>query len=311
MQMINTIGVIGAGSVGSALISFLCPAYKDNFYLLATGDRAGRLRDNGISVNNQTLKPQVYSDPGQNVSLDLLLIVVKSYSLDQVIEDIRPLISSNTILLPLLNGITATDRLREAFPDNRVLYGILLRTDAHRTGHKVYFTTSGEVQLGYADNTNPAPEVTETCEFLRSAGIRANIYQDMRRTQWRKWMLNTGAGQAAVEIGVECGYFGQVDEIVEIMRLCMDEILALAKAEGVRLTEQDRDEIIELLIDYPAHKKMSMLQDVEAGRPIEIEEYAGTVVRLGKKHGIPTPVNYLFYLAITARKKVHALGKHI
>ena len=70
------------------------------------------------------------------------------------------------------------------------------------------------------------------------------------------------------------------------MKMLMDEILELAWAEGVNLTEEDRDDIIEILVNFPPDKKMSMLQDYEAGRPIEIDEYAGEVIRLGRKHGI-------------------------
>lgn len=309
--MIKNIGMVGAGSVGSMLISYMYQADKEHFYLLAKGDRAVRLAEKGVSINECTMKPMVYSDRSQNVSLDLLIIAVKNYSLDVVMEEIKDLITDDTIILPLQNGITATDRLQNAFPHNRVLYGIILRTDAHRTGHKVYFTTSGEMQIGYADNTVVAPEVQEVYETLKATGINVRIYKDMRRTQWRKWLLNTGASQAAVEVGVECGYFEQVDEIMELMKLCMDEILELAKAEKVNITEEDRDEILELLKHYPPHKKMSMLQDLEAGRPIEIDEYAGVVVELGKKHGIPTPVNTVIYLAIKAREKVDAMRKHI
>lgn len=309
--MIKNIGMIGAGSVGSMLISYLYQADREHFYLLARGERAKRLRNNGVSVNDQTLYPQIYSDEGQKIALDLLIVAVKNYSLDAVLEDIRDLISKDTIILPLLNGITATERIQERFPENRVLYGIIMRTDAHRTGHKVFFTTMGEMQIGYADNRVVAPEVQAVYEAMKAAGINVRIYQDMRRTQWRKWMLNTGASQVAVEVKVECGYFEQVEEIVELMRLCMDEIVELAKAEQVNITVQDRDEIIEMLLHYPAHKKMSMLQDLEAGRPIEIDEYAGVVVELGKKHGIPTPVNNVIYLAVKAREKVDAMRKHI
>ena len=253
--MRKNIGVIGAGSVGSVLISHLFPAYPDNFYLLATGNRAERMRKNGLSINDQTLKPQIYSDRAQNVSLDLLIVAVKSYSLDSVIDDIRPLIQPETIILPLLNGITATERLQSYFPDNRVLYGVMIRTDAHRTGHKVYYTTKGEIQLGYAYNDPVKPEVEQVRRLLADAGLNANIYEDMRRIQWRKWMLNTGGSQAAVEIGVECGYFEQVDEIVEIIRLCIDEIVELAKAEKVNITAVDRDDIIQFLLGYRPTKK--------------------------------------------------------
>lgn len=309
--MIETIGLIGAGSVGTALISYLQRAYADHFYLLARGERAKRLAHNGISVNDCTMYPKIYSEKTQDVKINLLIISVKCYSLNSVMEDIRGLIDEDTILLPLLNGIMATERLREAFPNNRVLYGVMLRTDAHRTGHKVYFTTSGEVQFGYEDNRVVAPEVQAVYERLKAAGINVKIYEDMRRTQWRKWLSNTGGSLAAVEVGVECGYFTQVEEIVDIIRLSMDEILQLAAAEKVNLTEKDRDEMLDILLHYPAHKKMSMLQDVEAGRPLEIDEYAGTVVQLGRKHGIATPVNDILYKTIKAREKVDALRKHI
>lgn len=309
--MVKNIGMVGAGSVGSMLISYLYQWDREHFYLLAKGERAKRLREKGVSVNECTMMPQVYSDPKQNVSLDLLIIAVKTYSLDEVMEQIKDLIQKDTIILPLENGITATDRLKACFPENRVLYGIVLRTDAHRTGHKVYFTTSGEMQIGYAYNRTIVPEVQEVYDALKETGINVRIYEDMRRTQWRKWMLNTGASQAAVEVRVECGYFEQVDEVMELMKLCMDEILELAKAEQVNVGEKDRDEILEMLKHYPPHKKMSMLQDLESGRPIEIEEYAGVVVQLGKKHRIPTPVNNTIYLAIKAREKVDAMRKHI
>ncbi|MDO4344556.1 MAG: 2-dehydropantoate 2-reductase [Eubacteriales bacterium] len=308
--MIKNIGLVGAGAVGSVMISRLYQVYPENFYLLARGARAKRLEE-GISVNDRTLKPKIYSEAAEHVKLDLLIVAVKNYSLERVIEDVRPLIDRETIILPLLNGIMATQRLQAAFPENRVFYGVMLRTDAHRTGHRVYFSTPGEIQMGYADNRIIMPEVQEVYECLKNAGVNARIYEDMRRIQWRKWMLNTAGSQAAVEAGVECGYFSQVSEIVELMSLCMDEILQLAEAEGVNLTRQDKEETLTFLLGYPAHKKMSMLQDVEAGRPIEIDEYAGTAVELGKKHDIATPVNRVLYLTIKAREKVDAIRKHM
>lgn len=306
--MIKTVGILGAGSVGSALMYEMYQRDPENVYLLATGERAKRL-SNGISVNNVVIDPKVYSDPSQDISIDLLILAAKTYSMDSVIEDMRPLIDAHTIILPIENGITATARLQEAFPDNRVFHGVVLRTDAHRMSHRVYYHTLGEMQIGYADNKIIKPEVQEAYDRLKELGINVKVYEDMLKTKWRKWMLNTGASQTAVEVQAECGFFGQVEEVRALMKMLMDEILAVAKAEGVDLTEQDRDEIIEILINFPPDKKMSMLQDYEAGRPIEIDEYAGEVVKLGKKHGIPTPANEILYLAITARQKIAELRK--
>lgn len=307
--MIKTIGIIGAGSVGSALIWEIHKRDPENLYVVAKGERAERMIQKGIDVNGNTIFPKIHSDSSENIKLDLLIVAVKTYSLEDTIEAFADLIDDDTIILPIQNGIMATEKLREAFPKNKVLYGIILRTDAHRMGRRVYFTTLGEMQIGYAENKTVAAEVQEIHDRLKSLGINVNIYEDMRRAQWRKWMLNIGAGQAAVETHVECGFFGQVQEIKEIMQLCMDEVVEIAQAEGVNLTYEDRDDIIEILVNFPPDKKMSMLQDIEAGRSIEIDEYAGTVIKLGEKHGIPTPINKVLYLAITAREKVNAMRR--
>jgi len=307
--MIKTVGIVGAGAVGSSLMYEMYKKDPDNVYLVATGERAERLVTKGISVNNEVFYPNVYSDPSQGVHLDLIILAAKTYSLDSVITDIRPLIDKDTIILPIENGITTTTLLEGEFPDNRVFHGIVLRTDAHRMSRRVYFNTLGEMQIGYADNRVIKPEVQEVCDRLKELGVNVKIYADMRKAKWRKWMLNTGASQTAVEVQAECGFFGQVEEVRELMKMLMDEIVAIGKAEGVDIDETDRNEIIEMLVNFPPDKKMSMLQDYEAGRPIEIDEYSGTVVKLGRKHGIPTPANEILYLAITAREKIAALRK--
>ena len=307
--MIKTVGIMGAGSVGSALMYEMYQRDPDNVYLLATGERAERLSTKGISVNNEVFFPKVYSDPSQGIHIDLLILAAKTYSMDSVIKDVRPLIDRETIILPIENGITVSTLLEKEFPDNRVFYGVVLRTDAHRQSHRVYYRTLGELQMGYADNHVVKPEVQEAYDRLKGLGINVKIYEDMRKAKWRKWMLNTGASQTAVEVQAECGFFGQVEEVRALMKMLMDEILEVAWAEGVDIDEKDRDEIIEILINFPPDKKMSMLQDYEAGRPIEIDEYAGEVVKLGRKHGIPTPANEILYLAITARQKIAALRK--
>ena len=300
---------MGAGSVGSALTYEMYQRDPENIYLLATGERAERLTTKGISVNNEVFFPKVYSDRSQGVHIDLLILAAKTYSMDSVIEDIGGLIDKDTILLPIENGITTTTLLRNSFPDNRVLHGVVLRTDAHRMSRRVYYHTLGEMQIGYEDNTVVAPEVQECYERLLELGVNVKIYKDMRKAKWRKWMLNTGASQTAVEVQAECGFFGQVEEVRELMSMLMDEIIAVGHAEGVDIGEKDKEVIIDMLIDFPPDKKMSMLQDYEAGRPIEIDEYAGEVVRLGRKHGIPTPANEILYLAITARQKIAELRK--
>ena len=292
------------GAVGSALSTYFFNTYKDNFYIVATGARAKRLKNEGIKVNDDLFFPQIMT-PENKKHIDLLIVTVKNYSLDTAMEDIKQFIDKDTIILPLLNGITATDRLKKFFPSNKILYGIIIRTDANRTSNIVTFSTTGEIQIGYENNNLISKELLEVQYLLRNTGLNVNIYEDMKKMLWRKWLVNIGANQVSVESSAEFKYFGKVPEIIELMKISMDEILKIAKCENVNLTEKDRDDIINILINYPPYKKTSMLQDIEASRPTEIDYFAGTVVELGKKHNIPTPVNYTLYLAIKAKEKVY------
>ena len=263
-----------------------------------------KITDYGIIINNEKIYPNVLTSSNK-VHIDLLLVTVKNYSLNSAIEDMREFIDDDTIILPLLNGIVARDILQTAFPNNKVLYGIIIRTDANRILNNVTFSTTGEIQIGYENNKIVSEELLHISTTLNNAGLNVKIYDDMKKMLWRKWLINIGANQVSVESAAEFEYFGKVPEIVELMKISMNEILEIAKYENVNLTEKDRDDIIEILINYPPYKKTSMLQDIEALRPTEIDYFAGTVVELGKKYGIPTPVNYTLYLAIKAKERVY------
>lgn len=302
---IKRIGLIGAGAVGGMISSYLFRKYNDDFFIVASGSRAERYREKGLNVNGEVFNPNVMSERDAEKSLDLLIITVKNYHLEKAMEDIGKVISPETIILPLLNGVTATERLRERFSQNRVLYGIVMRTDAERKGGQTHFSVTGEIQLGYHNNEAVAPEVSAISESLETAGLKTHIYPDMLHMLWRKWMINIGANQVSMLAEAPFKYFGMVPEIPEAVRISIQEIAAISQKAGVNLTNQDVEDIVQILINYPPEKKSSMLQDFEAHRPTEIDYFAGTVVTLGKKYGIPTPVNQTLYYLIKARERIY------
>lgn len=302
---INRIGIIGAGAIGCSLGSALYEAYGDRFCFVADGERADRLRKNGVQVNGQKLCPPVYSQKDEQ-GLDVLLLAVKNYSLQETLDAVEGLISEQTLIIPLLNGVTAVAQVRARFPRNLVPYGIVLRTDAERVGKSVTVSVRGEIQIGFAKGEEPHTERMEQVrKLLVDAGINCRIYADMRYMQWRKWMVNIGANQVSALTDAKFKYFGHVNEITVLLREAIQEILEISRKLDVGLTIQDREDIIQMLIDYPPEKKTSMLQDIEAKRRTEIDYFAGTVMELGEQTGVPTPVNTVMYYALKAREKVN------
>lgn len=305
---IKQVGVIGTGAIGGMICTFLCKKYPEDFFVIGNTLRTDRIKK-GLRVNGETIYPKTINCTNEEKKLDAVIVCTKNYDLDGALNDLSAVVDEHTIILPLLNGVSATNKIKKAFPASKVLYGIVMRTDAARIQYEVTFSISGEIQLGYAKNEEFAQEVVEMRDYLIQAGIPAKIYPDMLRMLWRKWMINIGANQVSVVTGSKFKYFGSIKEIEILLRASMGEILNIAYAEKINLTKDDLEDVVDILIHYPPEKKTSMLQDIESRRRTEIDSFAGTVIEYGKKCHIDTPVNSLLYHVIKAREKVYLTEK--
>lgn len=295
---IKKIALIGLGAIGTVYGSLLHQKYGSDFAVIAGESRGEKLRAKGVTLNGQTWYPHIVSPREPDYRPDLIVICVKNYQLDQAITDLRGIAGKDTVLLPLLNGVTARDRLLAAFPENPVLYGLSIRIDAVRLLSGVVNTVNGEIQFGFPDNTVPAPEVTAVRDALTAAGIEAEVCPDMLRAVWKKWMLNVGCNQVSAVTGSTYGQLAAVETSRILFHEAMQEVVALAKAARIDLTERDAQEFEAMMKDFSPHGKTSMLQDVEAKRQTEVDYFAGTVVELGSRYHVPTPVNHVLYCVI-------------
>lgn len=302
--MVEEVAIIGAGAVGASYGSVFLKNGINKFSFVANGARAERLKNEGIIVNNERLFPNIATKENHG-KIKLLMVLVKNYSLDASIEDIRTVIDDDTIILSLLNGVTAVDEMKKAFPNNKVLYGIVMRTDANRTEENIIFKTLGEIQFGEEENIHFSDTVSDVIRIFEANNINYHVYEDMKRMLWRKWMVNIGANQISLLTSAKFKYFEEFEEIQIALDRAMQEIVDIAKKKEIHLTTKDKEDMIHTLINYPPEKKTSMLQDLEAGRKTEIDYFGGTVIKLGKECGVPTPVNEILYYIVKAREKVN------
>jgi len=117
----------------------------------------------------------------------------------------------------------------------------------------------------------------------------------MYKKLWSKFMLNVGVNQTVAVYGSNYGDIQREGPAREMMIAAMREVITLAEKEGIMLTEDDITYWLHVLSKLSPEGKPSMAQDVEAKRLSEVDLFAGTVLELGKKHGIPTPVNKELY----------------
>lgn len=108
-------------------------------------------------------------------------------------------------------------------------------------------------------------------------------------------MVNVGVNQAGAILKAPYGHFQEFAPCLEVAFSAMREVISLAPHSGVRLSEKDIEQSVQMLMRFNPEGKNSMLQDLDAGRKTEVEIFAGKICRLGEEAGIPTPVNRLFY----------------
>ncbi|ACH37813.1 2-dehydropantoate 2-reductase [Citrifermentans bemidjiense Bem] len=282
--------IIGAGALGAVYGSLLFNMNPDDVCFIASGERHDRLKNDGVTVNGRRYAIKV-AKPEEATAADLVIVAVKHHHLDEAIADMSKAVGSQTVILSVMNGIDSEERIGAAYGMEKVLYGLSLGIDALREGGAVTYKNLGRILFGERENRESTERVRRIASLFDRAGIAHEVPPDMVRSLWFKYMINVGVNQVSALLGATYGALRNSPEARELMDTAMREVIAVAVAKKVNLSEDDIGEWYKVLATLSAEGKTSMLQDVEAGRKTEVEMLAGTVIELGGRCGIPTPVN--------------------
>ena len=291
----HRIFIVGAGAMGAAYGSMFHDMDPGCVSFVARDERAKRLKEKGLVVNGRHYALPVVT-PEQSVPpADLIMVAVKNHHLPQAIEDMRDLVGKRSVILSVMNGIESEEQLGAALGMEKVLYAVAVGIDAVREGHVVTYSKRGKLYFGEARNSAHTERVKALQALFTGAGIVSEIPEDMIRTLWWKFMINVGINQASAVLRAPYGVFQTLPEAGNLMESAMQEVILLAEAQNIDLSEKDIKEWLAFLASLAPTGKTSMLQDVEAGRKTEVEIFSGKVVSLGKACGVPTPVNEALY----------------
>ena len=309
-QSIKTVSLIGLGAMGAFFAPRLEAGYGDGFRVIAQGARKERLEKRGVTINGKTYRFPVVTPNTVGKPADLIIIATKGYSLDEAIEDIRNQVGPNTLILSVMNGIDSEERLIAAFGREHVLYSYMRVSIVMKNGTADFNPKLGQVHFG--EKTNRAGEYSERVlavkEVFDSCGIPYTIDEDMLHGIWFKFTCNVGENMTCALLGIPFGMF-RVSEDANVIRYSgMKEVQAVAAAEGINISDGELEKQDVLVKKLPPENKPSTLQDIEAGKHTEVDMFAGTVVRLGEKHGIPTPVCRMYYHGIKTLEAKNEMG---
>lgn len=303
---IESVAILGAGALGAMYAAHLADSGVP-VVLVATGERAQRLRTTGLTVNGARLDVPVL-DPadGDHDPLDLVLVAVKARQLDESLDLVAPLVGERTTFVSVLNGLDSEEVIGRRFGAQRVLLCIGLAMDAERAGSAIRYRSAGRLEIGDGPATrtpdgSPSPRALAVREVLERGGLTVEMPADMAHRVWWKFLVNVGGNQASAVTGATYGTLARSGPARDLMIALQDEVVAVAAAEGVTLDETDVQRWYDVLDRQTEEGRTSMLQDVQAGRETEVEIFAGRVVALGERHGIPTPYNQSMLWVLRAR----------
>lgn len=301
---IGTISIIGAGALGAVYAAMLYDMEPGCVAFVAGGERAGRLHREGVVVNGKPYHIPVISPEERIVPADLVIVAVKYQHLDDAIRDMKNRVGAETLILSVMNGIESEERIGAVYGMEKALYCVSVGIDALREGNRVIYTTQGKLFIGEAANPVLTKRVRRVQALFDQAGIVYETPPDMLRILWWKFMINVGINQASAVLRAPYAVFQAGGEARELMEAAMREVVRLAGKAGVDLSEADVSSFDPFLFRLNPQGKTSMLQDVEAGRKTEVEMFAGQVIELGRRYGVPTPVNQRLFAQI---RKIEAL----
>jgi len=282
--------MIGLGAIGAAYGSKLHDYLNDSFQVVANEERIQKYEKNGVKVNGREYQFNFITPDTKAEPADLVIFAVKNADLSQAMEDIKHHVGPDTILLSLLNGISSEEEIGAVYGTQPILYSVCIQIDAVRNQNETNFSTLGWIEYGEKNNIL-SDEVKAVQDLFDKAGVPYKISQNILHTMWWKFMVNVGYNQTSSVLRAPYGVFQSIPRALEFAEATMREVVNLSQKTGANLTEEDIKSFHPVLHKLSPHGKTSMLQDIEAGRKTEVEYLAGKVCELGKKYGVPTPIN--------------------
>jgi 2-dehydropantoate 2-reductase len=288
--------ILGAGALGCSIGGTLAESGADVWLVNRSQAHVNAMNTAGLRMRDgegeRSVKVRAATSCQGLPPVDLVIVLVKSFDTRAVIESAADVIGDHTVVLSLQNGMGHEDILAEVVGRSKVLAGktyvggVMLAP-----GHIIAGTRGKDSFIGELDGTI-TPRVQAIAETFNRAGLHTVVSANIMGTMWDKLLVNVATGALSGITGLTYGDLYAVPEVKATALAAVDEAIAVARAAGAQLSfasaEQAWDKAAEGL---PPEFKASMLQSLEKGSLTEIDFINGAVVRAGKKHGLPTPVN--------------------
>jgi 2-dehydropantoate 2-reductase len=294
--------VMGTGGTGGYFGGLLARAGEDVTFV-ARGAHLDAIRANGLMVRSRLVgdfrvPAHATDDPGSAGPANLILFCVKTYDTEQAAESLGAAVGPDTVILPVQNGIDSAERIGRVVPGDHVIGGLAGVSSViaapgvieHRAGPDL-------IQLGELDGRT-STRAARIAEVLGHAGMKTQVRTDIRVALWEKFVLICGLSGLTALTRLPIGAVLACPETRTLLQQVMVETAAVGRAEVPALGEGIVDNLLKFFAAADPAIRGSLYYDLAGGRRLEIETLNGTIVRLGRERGIPTPANFAVYASL-------------
>jgi 2-dehydropantoate 2-reductase len=294
--------VVGAGSIGSLFAAHLATV-TDVLVLTRREEHARALNEQGLQVTGRhefTARVTAASDPGDLPDFDLGIVATKANGVEQAAGLLAGRFPDATIMT-VQNGLGAEEIVR-AHGNWPLVSGVTFMSGTKHSDTHVEYILDTPTWIGPYGET-PFEQVEDIARLLVDAGLKAEALPDLRPAQWSKLIFNATVNGVAALTGLPHDeHFAAEEDVGDLGRLVhslVDEGKAIAASAGVELHD-DPWEMNVLATKRGSAHYPSMLEDVEARRPTEVELINGALVREAERHGVEAPLQTAIYQLVKA-----------
>lgn len=302
------IAIIGAGGVGGYFGARLAEAGHEVAFV-ARGAHKDAMKASGLTVHSplgdiHLPAPDVVDDPAAVGPREVVLFCVKLWDVPSAAEMLRPMLSAESCVAPIQNGVSVTDTLSGLLGADHVLGAVTqISASIEAPGVIRHHGDFARLIFGELEGGSSA-RVEGLAAACQAAGIEARVAPDIEAEIWQKFIFLAAMAGATAFYRVPIGEIRDDPERWARLEAMVRETAAVGRAKGVALAEDAEEASLGFLRKLPPEMKSSMQLDLERGRRLELQWLNGEVVRLGAELGVPTPETAAVFEAL----KPFALG---
>jgi 2-dehydropantoate 2-reductase len=289
------IAIVGAGAMGSVYAGLLGGAGHEVWAVDRWAEHIDAIRERGLRVEgasgDRVVPIHATTDAAEAGEAELVVIATKAMDVAAAAAQARPLVGENTLVLSIQNGLGGPDIAAGVLGEERVAVGVAggFGASVIEPGHVHH---NGFELVRFGERTRPVtPRIEAAAEAWRSAGFTVRTYDDVGRLVWEKLVCNVAFSGTCSVLGRTIGEVMADEAAWDVSSCCATEAFQVAQAQGIALGFDDPVAYVRDFGLAIPDAKPSMLLDLEAGRPTEVDYINGAIPRAGLEVGVEAPCN--------------------